>query len=206
VGNFGPDPGRSQQPARPHLFDFSYLCLVVLLAPGPKIEPTQRRAVAPHPAVVRHRHPRTRRLQPSCPPHQRQGRRLRSRRRRRHHESRCRPFGRARPPGSHGRAGTGRELRSPLPPQRPLLWARRSTLGGFVRRGQGRPPAPDVLFSLARLTPARRPIGARREGALSPAASLPSRHGFADQKAPQAHAQEEAQEDAEGDPLATPSG
>src|SRR5436305_4729418 len=36
-------------------------------------------------------------------------------------------------------------------------------------------------------------------------ATLSSAHGFADQEAPQAHAEEEAQEDAEGDPLAAPS-
>jgi hypothetical protein len=171
-----------------NLFNVSYRCLVLLLVLGPKIEPTQRRAVVPYPAVARHRYPRSRRLPPSCPPHQRQGRRIRSNRRRSHHESRFRLFGRVRPPGPRDRSGTGRELRSSLPPQRLLLWACRSTLGGFVRRGQGRPPAPDVLFPLARLRPARPPVGARREGGPSPAASLPSRHGFVDQKAPQAHA------------------
>ena len=190
----------------PPFFAFSYPWLPVLLAPGLKIEPTQRRAVVPEPAVEQHRHPRTRRPQPTCPPHQPQGRRVRSFRRRSHHESCIRPFGRVRPPDSHGHSGTGRELRSSLPPQRSLLWFRRSTLGGFVRRGQGRPPAPDVLFSLARLTPPGPRSGGPSPGASPVPASLPSRHGFADQKAPQAHAQEEAQEDAEGNPLAAASG
>ena len=39
-----------------------------------------------------------------------------------------------------------------------------ATLGGFVRRGQGRPPAPDVLFCATRLTPVRLRSGPPERG------------------------------------------
>ena len=107
-----------------------------------------------------------------------------------------RPSGRERHPATDGPPGA----RAAPPCARPAQGRRQRFLRDLGRLTLSDPFTPRVG------APTPTPGVTLAKGLRPGTASLPPRHGFPHQEAPQAHAQEEAQEDAEGDPLAAPGG